>query len=158
MELDIGIFTEIIKYSDLGTINTLLMCCKQYNDYQNNIALLKELKHMKLIEKCNITFNKAAENGHVNVLEWFHNSDYEFKYSEWTINFAAYYGHINVLEWFHNSEYEFKYSELAILWAAKYGHINVLDWFHNSDYEFKYSDICKNKVVMKWFNDHKYKK
>jgi hypothetical protein len=55
MELNIGLFTEIIKYTKLDTIKSLLMCCKQYNEYQDNIVLLKELKYMKLIEQCRIT-------------------------------------------------------------------------------------------------------
>jgi hypothetical protein len=55
MELNIGLFTEIIKYTKLDTIKSLLMCRKQYNEYQDNIVLLKELKYMKLIEQCRIT-------------------------------------------------------------------------------------------------------
>jgi hypothetical protein len=83
MELNIGLFTEIVKYIDLDTIK--LMCCKKYNGYQNNIAV-----------------DYAASNGHINVLEWFHmngrfnkrgetsgNSDYELKYSIFAINCAA---------------------------------------------------------------------
>jgi hypothetical protein len=187
MEIDLGLFTEIIKYTKLDTIKSLLMCCKQYNEYQNIIALLKELKHMILIENFKITVANAAENGHINILNWFHKSRYEFKYSEYAINYAARNCHINVLEWFHNSKYEFKYSEAAVDWASENGHINVLEWFHNSqyefkyskdainwasenghinvlewfynsDYKFKYSSIGNNEEIIKWFNDNGYKK
>jgi hypothetical protein len=41
------------------------------------------------------------------------NSVYGFKYSEWAINNAASNGHINALDWFYNSDYEFKYSRYA---------------------------------------------
>jgi hypothetical protein len=39
MELDIGLFVEIVKYSELATIKSLLMCCKQHNEYQNYITI-----------------------------------------------------------------------------------------------------------------------
>ena len=47
---------------------------------------------------------------------------------------------INVLEWFKNSGYEFKYTSDAIDWASAKGHVNVLEWFKNSGFEFKYTD------------------
>ena len=87
----------------------------------------------------NNIINNASKNGHIQVLEWFKNSGYEFKYDEWAINNASDNGHIQVLEWFKNSGYEFKYNEWAINYASNNGHIKVLEWFKNSGYEFKYS-------------------
>jgi hypothetical protein len=82
----------------------------------------------------------ASENGHIHVLDWFKNSDYEFKYDEDTINYASENGKVQVLEWFKNSDYEFKYNVKAINWASDKGHIQVLEWFKNSEYEFKYDN------------------
>ena len=64
----------------------------------------------------------------------------EVLYKNYIIYNASKYGQIQVLEWFKNSGYEFKYSEMAILYASKNGHIQVLEWFKNSGYEFKYSE------------------
>jgi hypothetical protein len=83
--------------------------------------------------------NYASKNGHIQVLEWFKNSGYEFKYSDLAINHASLNGHIQMLEWFKNSGYEFKYNEWAMNHASYFGHIQVLEWFKNSGYEFKYS-------------------
>jgi hypothetical protein len=63
---------------------------------------------------------RFSTSGHINVLDWFHNSEYEFKYSIYAIDHASDAGHVNVLEWFHNFEYEFKYSDNAINYAASY--------------------------------------
>jgi hypothetical protein len=176
MNLNIGLFTEIVRYVKLGTINALLICCKQYNEYQNNIALLKELKHMKLVEKCDVTIVNASTYSYINVLEWFHHSDYDFDYSKDAIYYAAKNGHINVFEWFHNSDYDFNYSKDAIYYAAKNGHINVLECFYkrqqlnqrgeisgNSQYEFKYSEDAIDGAagnghinVLEWFHNSQY--
>jgi hypothetical protein len=81
----------------------------------------------------------ACQYGHIQVLEWFKNSGYEFKYTDSAIIHASRSGHIQVLEWFKNSGYEFKYSELVIENASKNGNVQVLEWFKNSGYEFKYN-------------------
>ena len=44
------------------------------------------------------------------------------------IDLVCKYGSTIVLEWFKNSNYEFKSDEKAIDWASKNGHTNVLEW------------------------------
>ena len=90
----------------------------------------------------------ASSNGHIQVLEWFKNSEYEFKYNEDAINYASLYGYVQVLEWFKNSGYEFKYNKYTFLWASECGHIQVLEWFKNSGYKFKYNKkVFKTKII-----------
>ena len=87
----------------------------------------------------NYIIGNASYYGHIQVLEWFKNSGYEFNYDEDVINLASQNGHVQVLEWFKNSGYEFKYDKWAINYASENGQITVLEWFKNSGYEFKYN-------------------
>ena len=121
------------------------------------------IRNNKVLYKNNI-INYACYHGYVEVLEWFKNSGYEFKYSIWAINNASRCGHIQVLEWFKNSGYEFEYDEYAIKWASINGHIQVLEWFKNSGYEFKYNENAINSAslnghiqVLEWFKNSGYK-
>ena len=120
------------------------------------------VEHNMIMYKNDI-INNACRYGHIQVLEWFKNSGYEFKYDAWAISLASMYGHIEVLEWFKNSSYEFKYNEWAIISASENGHIQVLEWFKNSGYEFKYNawaidDASDNGhiQVLEWFKNSDY--
>ena len=118
-----------------------------------------------ILYKNNIIFN-ASSHGDIEVLEWYKNSGYEFKYDEWAINYASKYGCIRVLEWFKNSGYEFKYCKNAIIFASENGNIQVLEWFKNSGYKFKYTRdtfkyICykrREKVLYWWLKNIHVKK
>ena len=67
------------------------------------------------------------------------------------INNASKYGHVQVLEWFKNSGYEFKYDEIVIDYASRNGYIEILEWFKNSDYELKYNKSCLAWIGTKKF-------
>jgi hypothetical protein len=121
------------------------------------------IKNNKVLYKNDI-IHTACGYGHIQVLEWFKNSDYEFKYNKFAITNASYNGHIQVLEWFKNSGYEFKYDKLAINYASEKGHIHVLEWFKNSGYKFKYNEwaiyyTSRNGhiQVLEWFKNSGYK-
>ena len=92
----------------------------------------------------NDIINNGCKYGHIQVLEWFKNSGYEFKYDIHAIFYASVFGHIQILEWFKNSGYEFKYNKDVINFASTYNlsstfrHIQVLEWFKTSGYKFKY--------------------
>ena len=83
------------------------------------------IKNNEVLYKNSIIVN-ASIYGHIEVLEWFKNSNYKFKYNKNSIIWASKEGHIKVLEWFKNSGYKFKYNENAITWASEKGHIKVL--------------------------------
>ena len=68
------------------------------NDYKNsNISVLTFEYDTNII-------NNASKNGQIDVLEWVHNSKYEFIYNEEAINSASMNGRIDVLEWFHKNK------------------------------------------------------
>ena len=109
-----------------------------------NIFVIKNNKVLYV----NDIINNACLYGHVQVLEWFKNSGYEFNYHIYPIYYASMKGHVQVLEWFKNSGLEFKYDENAINYASLVGHIQVLEWFKNSGYKFKYSKKAfQNKFI-----------
>ena len=118
------------------------------------------IQNNKVFYKNNI-INNACKYGHIEVLEWFKNSGYEFNYNEVAIYQASGYGHIQVLEWFKNSGYKFKYNQYAITYAIQNGHIKVLEWFKNSGYKFKHDYwafyfASQNKYVqiLKFFSNN----
>ena len=139
---------EILKYTDLNIFVIENNKVLYVNDIiicackYGHIQVLEWFKNSGYKFKYNETpINYASKNGHIQVLEWFKNSGYEFKYSNNAINYASENGQIQVLEWFKNSGYEFKYDKDTIIYKVpKFGHIQVLEWFKNSGYEFKYDE------------------
>ncbi len=70
---------------------------------------------------------------------------YEFKYYNDAIDRASLCGHISVLEWFHNSDYEFKNTNTAIEaieLASQNGHITVLEWFYKNGFKKNWLKYC----------------
>ena len=53
-----------------------------------------------------------------------------------SINSASYSGHINVLDWFHNSCYEFKYNDFVINYFQENNLELVSKWFKENNYTF----------------------
>ena len=116
----------IIQLCDLKSILNLLALNWNSYDFITSLVFYEQLQKVKgssnkrkaifengylnliriLFNNVNIKYSKseinwASENGHINVLEWFKNSDLEFKYSNW----ASQNGHINVLKWFKNNNF-----------------------------------------------------
>ena len=140
------------------------------------------VKNNQIVYK-NYIIENACKYGHIQVLEWFKNSGYEFNFYESQIfDFALQYGNkwfknhgyefkfdcvpsycaavngnTQVLEWFKNSGYKFKYNSLTIGYASYNGHIEILEWFKNYGYEFKYNKYAfTNKFlkILKFFSNN----
>ena len=149
--------------SDKNEINVENYEIKSFDILHKSNLNIFVIENNKILYKNNIINNASCYN-HIQVLEWFKNSEYEFEYSETAIFFASMHGHIQVLEWLKNFGYNCKfYYTLAINYASKYGHIQVLEWFKNSDYEFKYNEEAITYAsqnchiqVLEWFKNSGY--
>ena len=131
--------TDIINLLLTNTsLKKLVSKTKIYSEY----AQLKGIGKNKILEYCyekglinilkNYYWNKknifiddainyASKNAHIVVINWFKESDFQFKYNSNAINYASENGHIAVLQWFKESGLEFKYSTYAINYASKNG-------------------------------------
>ena len=150
--------------SDKEEINIEENEIKSFDILQKTDLNIFVVENNKVLYKNNI-INCASENGHIQVLEWFKNSGYEFKYTEDATNGASINKHIEVLEWFKNSGYEFKYDIWMVNNASQYGNIKILEWVKNSGYTFKYNVYAiiwasrfKNVEILEFFKNRNVKK
>jgi hypothetical protein len=110
-----------------------------------------------------IVYN-ASSHGHVQVLEWFKNSGYEFIDCLEGIEIAASYGNINVLEWFKNYNIQnFDNLKNIIHTISHSGSINTIEWFVKSGFKIPYDKNCSyyastyaNIKLLEWFKNNGY--
>ena len=69
--------------------------------HKTNLNIFVVENNKVLYKKNNIIYY-ACYFGHVEVLKWFKNSGYEFKYNKWSIHDASIHRRIKVLEWLKN--------------------------------------------------------
>ena len=106
----------------------------------------------------------ASSYGHVQVLEWFKNSGYDFIDCLSGIENAACYGHINVLEWFKNYNIQnFDNLKNVIHDISRSGSINIIEWFVKSGFKIPYEKKCSyyastygNIKLLEWFKNNGY--
>ena len=132
--------------SDKEEINVENYKIKSFDILHKTHLNIFVIKNNKLLYKNNI-INYAFLHGHVEVLEWFKNSGYEFKYDEDAIDYASLYGHVQVLEWFKNSGFEFKYNRAAYVFITSF--IKILKFYCNN---------INIKKLIKWSNANPFKK
>jgi hypothetical protein len=98
------------------------------------------VENNKRLYKNNIMYY-ACYFGHVEVLKWFKNSGYEFKYNKWSIDGAIFYGHVKILEWFNYNR-----------------HIKILEFFknHNVKKVIKWSKLLKFLKTIKYKTKNNY--
>jgi len=134
------VLSPVIQYGNIELIDWII---KKYSF----------LKHLSYI------VDIAAMYGKISVIEYF-DSNYVFEYSYSAVDHACLNGHLNVLEWFHNSKYELKYTYHAIDNATLTGHIDILIWFYTHGYRLAYYNALNYAVVyehlniLQWFDSH----
>jgi hypothetical protein len=69
----------------------------------------------------------AARGGHLEVLRWLWETDYEWD-DPWTCACAAAGGHLNVLKWLREAPRNFHWDARTVEEASEGGHDDVLQW------------------------------
>jgi hypothetical protein len=88
------------------------------------------------------SFESACSNGHVDILQWWKNSDANFKIDTTiSITNASTEGRVNVLEWLKHSGLELEYNNCPICMACCRGHVDVLEWWKQSGLKLKYHSL-----------------
>jgi hypothetical protein len=136
--------------SDKENINVEEHKIKSFNTLHNTILNIFVIENNKVLYKNNI-INFASNYGHVQVLEWYKNSGYDFNYNKRPFYYASCNGHVQVLKWFKNSDFELKYDKDSIIWSSYSGHYQVLNWFknHNVKKVIKWSKWSKSTKFLK---------
>jgi hypothetical protein len=133
--------------SDKKNINVEEHEIKSFNILNNTNLNIFVIENNKVLYKNNIICS-ASNYGHVQVLEWYKNSGYDFNYNNRPFYYASCNGHVQVLEWFKNSGFELKYDKDSIFWSYYSGDFQVLKWFKNHNI----------KKVLKWSRSTKFLK
>ena len=97
----------LIHLLNLNSMHNYLQLSKKNYNFLTNNLLFQTIKDYFFIDKIRLTNDKIIYN-------------------------ASKYGNVDVLNWFKNSGFEFKYFENAINWASKNNHVEVLNWFKNN--------------------------
>jgi hypothetical protein len=150
--------------SSAGRVDVLELWAKNTSD-QDNIwkKHLKEIcsdcqYQTSLLPYSHQAIDKASENGHIDVLQWWFNRYIfhgdQFKSSHMAIDRASERGRINVLEWWWwkkvNHDLEFRYHSAIDLASAK-GQIDTLEWwFEKALYGqiFTYSTMAVDQAAI----------
>ncbi len=107
------------------------------NSMENNLIIKESPLYQEIIKfiklkskKCILenTIDLVSEHSYIEFLEWFKNSDLDFKYTKNAIDSTSRNCYLSVLDWFKNSDFKFKYTNWAIDCASHYDHISVLEF------------------------------
>ena len=101
--------------SDKEEINVNDYKIKSFDILHKTDLNIYVVENNKVLYKNNIIVN-ASINGHVEILEWFKSSGYNFKYDIDVINYALSEGHVKILDWIKNSCYRLRYNRYGITW------------------------------------------
>ena len=96
------IWSIIVNDLHRTDVNNLFRTSKIFKE---NVGWWKNLFYIcncKLLPLQKWNIDKAAQNGHLHVVEWLHENRTE-GYTEYAMNSAAHNGHLHVVEWLHEN-------------------------------------------------------
>ena len=80
----------------------------------------------------------ASTAGHVQVLEWWANSQLEYKYDRQALYHASCNGKVEVLQWWLGSGLQMIFDQEALTGATKFNRREVLEWWDKSGLPIQY--------------------
>lgn len=104
--------------------------------------------------------DKAAEYGHLTMVDWIHNNVEGKVCSEKAMNMAAESGYLDVVIWLHNYRNEGCTTD-AMDKAARNGYLNVVKWLHDNRPEgctfraMDYAAMNGHFGVVKWLQENR---
>ena len=110
----------------------------EYAASTNNIMLLYWLQSLNVSfsdirNACDI----AAEQGHIDILEWFYTHKYRVNISDYGTNWIVISGHLHVLQWMHDKQIPI-HSNKTISTALKHKQTKIIEWMKENDYYNKF--------------------
>jgi hypothetical protein len=108
----------------------------EWNQWTINLAARQgnlEMVKYCVANECPVDENAcgfAAENGHLEVLKYFH-EEAKAPWDASTAAWAAENGHLHILEYLVERKYD-EYSGYACWYAAKFGHLDCLKYLHET--------------------------
>jgi hypothetical protein len=101
-----------------------------FTDFETSITVGNEYTSKKLYNPQNHTWNLAAKNGHLKVIEWLHKNKKEGCTTD-AMDGAAMNGHLEMVEWFHNNRNE-GCTTRAMYLAIINGHLEVAQFIFDN--------------------------
>lgn len=111
---------QILKYLYINDIINLILVNKSLNNFIISTQIYSELIQIIKLPRNKILIN-CYKKGLINVLKNYHylgGQNILFKHA---IDYASQNGHVQILEWFKNTGFMFKYSNYAIDFASENG-------------------------------------
>ena len=109
---------------------------KLYDNTTDTCATLAKYGSLEQLQKVRengclwdeLTCMNAAENGHLDVLQWARHASPPCPWDKYTCAFAAKNGHLDVLQWARHASPPCPWDELTCAYAAQNGHLDVMQW------------------------------
>ena len=134
LKLNIFSFIYTPNYaSKYGIINSFI-------NQKNDISFIN-----KISEK---TLNIAIINGHINIIKWLYNNNYNFKFCNLSFNLACNFGYFEIIKYLYSKDKKIdKYD--TIYYACVSGHLNIVKFLYSNGFN------CTSKAIdFAAFNGH----
>lgn len=160
--VDSELFNSAISAGHLDVLKWLRSIFKQYHPCygpaaDNGHLHILQYGFQMSIHMCGIDFvERAAQNGHLNVVEWLWNHGHR---SECAIKYSAAAGHLPIVQYLYERTNRVIYG--ALCGPIRCGYIEIIEYLCGAGYtphsdEFRYAVLWGRLEVLKWFHQNGY--